>query len=488
MINANEQRVIAAASGTFEYQGKIYRAKASYISQLTAKLDREGVDLSAAGADAAVGQIMANVGTGVKQGYLEEVRETEKDRNSERSKGDSGSQTGNRPKDQEENESETKSGAQTKKDNPGDKTEDGTGDVAISGNDGTTSGDAGYEMPDQTEGGGAGDAGTEANAGAGIIQIYPEEAEKVEFTQKFTDNAVIANQISWEFGHYIMAVAVILVLFIVGTALYLKKIKKRKKMAGGLAGIILVSVAVIVIGVGYLFGREFCAADRWGQVVTESAYLKQSYDDVTAVMQECLERAGLPKETLDSCLEENVVYRDAKILAVSDGEAKQSVLEKRDLAIREAIAVAAPDIGGEQQMRMAQILVQKYKDRLEIPWQLYLEQEREAGRTGAGICFMAGGIAMAVGILVLKLKTRYLHRAVRGVYLGCLTGGAGFILSGVFGRFAGAELSIEPDSYGRLITMYVQSVCRSGVYFGILAVCVGLVFAMLSYFMKTRIE
>lgn len=488
MINANEQRVIDVASGTFEYQGKIYRAKASYISQLTAKLDRENVDLSAAGANAAIGQIMANVGTGVKQGYLEEVRETEKERNSEKSKGDSGSQTGNRPKDQEENESETKSGVQTKKDNPGDKTEDGTGDAATGGNDGTTSGDAGYEMPDQTGGAGAGDAGTEANAGAGIIQIYPEEAEKVEFVQKFTDNAGIANQTSRAFGQYMTVAAVIWVLCIVGTAVYLKKVKRRKKMAGGLVGIILTGAAWIAIGFGYLFGREACEADRWGQVVTGSAYLKESYDDVAAVMQECLERAGLPKETLDSCMEENAVYRDAKILAVSDGNAKQSVWEKRDLAIREAIAAAAPGLDGEQQIRMAQVLVQKYKDGLGIPWQLYLEKNREAGRTGAWICFMAGGIAMAAGILVLKLKTRYLHRAVRGLHLGCLIGGAGFLLSGVFGGLVGAPLVIEPEKYKELLENYVQSVCQSGLYLGILLLCAGLALGIVSYFMKTRIE
>lgn len=475
MINANEQRVINVASGTFEYEGKMYRAKASYVSQLTAKLDKEGVDLTSADANAAIGQIMANVGTGVKQGYLEEVGKTGKDGNSEKSKSKAG--------DVESTENSETAEKAEKAGNAGGVEKAGNAGSAENTSDGTA-----QEMPDETENGGAGDAGTEGNVVEGVMQIYPEEAEKVEFVQKFTDNAGIANQTSRVFGQYITAAVVIWVLFILGTAVYLKKIKRRKKMMGGLVGVVLVSVAVIAIGVGYLFGREVYAADRWGQVVTESAYLKASYDNVAAVMQECLDRAGLPKETLDACMDENAVYRDAKILAVSDEDAKQSVLEKRNLAIREAVAAAVPDVPEEQQIRMAQVLVQKYKEGLEIPWQAYLEKNREAGRMRIRICFLTGFMAIAAGILVLKLKTRYLHRAVRGLYLGCLAGGAGFTLSGVFCRLVESPLMIEPENYKRLLGNYVQSVCQSGAYFGILTVCVGLAFAIISYFMKTRIE
>lgn len=259
-------------------------------------------------------------------------------------------------------------------------------------------------------------------------------------------------------------------------------------MTGGLVGVILVGVAVIAIGFGYLFGREIYAGNRWGQVVTESAYLKESYENVVTVMQECLDRAGLPAETLDSCMDENSVYRDAKTLADGGEKAKQSILEKKNLVIREAVAAAAPGVPEEQQTGMAQILVQKYEEGLEIPWQTYLEENREAGRTRTGVCFLVGLIGIAAAILILKLKTRYLHRAVRGLFLGCFAGGAGFALSGIVCRFMETPLAIEPQKYKGLLENYVQSVCQSGVYFGILTVCVGLAFAIVSYFMKTRIE
>lgn len=510
MINANEQRVISAASGTFEYEGKTYRAKASYVSQLTAKLDKEGVDLTSADANAAISQIMANVGTGVKQGYLEEVGTTGKSGKSGKSAGGSkgssksgakdASETGaaggdaEKTENAEDSENAEKTENAENSENAGGGGEEGTAADAAAGksgsgeNAGNASDSIGRETPDGTEAGGTGGAGTEENTVPSVVQIYPEEAEKVESVQKFTDNAAIAKQTGRAFGQYIAAAAVIWALFILGTAVYLKKIKRRKRMMGGMAGIVLVSAAVIAVGAGYLFGREIYAADRWGQTVTESAYLKASYDDVAAVMQECLARAGLPKGTLESCIDENAVYRDAKALASGGGDAEEPVLEKRNLEIREAVAAAAPDVPEEQRAKMAQVLAQKYKERLEIPWQAYLEENREAGRNRLRICFLAGGAALAAGILVLKLRTRYLHRAVRGLYLGCLAGGAGFMLSGAFCRLAGPPLVIEPENYRRLLENYVQSVCQSGAYFGILTICVGLVFAIASYFMKTRIE
>ena len=46
-LNASEQELVAKAKGTFEWNGKEYRAKQAYIDQLTAYLCREDVDLSA---------------------------------------------------------------------------------------------------------------------------------------------------------------------------------------------------------------------------------------------------------------------------------------------------------------------------------------------------------------------------------------------------------------------------------------------------------
>lgn len=72
-INGNEARVIAAASGTFQYDGKTYRAGSAYINSLTSYLCNDDVDLTAAQADEAISMMYANVAEGVAQGYLYEV-------------------------------------------------------------------------------------------------------------------------------------------------------------------------------------------------------------------------------------------------------------------------------------------------------------------------------------------------------------------------------------------------------------------------------
>lgn len=72
-INSNEAGVIAAASGTFSYDGKTYQAGSAYINSLTSYLAADDVDLTAEQANEAISMMYANVGEGVAQGYLYEV-------------------------------------------------------------------------------------------------------------------------------------------------------------------------------------------------------------------------------------------------------------------------------------------------------------------------------------------------------------------------------------------------------------------------------
>ncbi|MCM1180040.1 MAG: hypothetical protein NC347_07275 [Clostridium sp.] len=72
-INSNEARVISAASGTFLYDGKIYKAGTAYINSLISYLSADDVDLSAAQADEAISMMYANIAEGVANGYLYEV-------------------------------------------------------------------------------------------------------------------------------------------------------------------------------------------------------------------------------------------------------------------------------------------------------------------------------------------------------------------------------------------------------------------------------
>ena len=72
-INSDEAGLIAAASGTFSYDGKTYRAGSAYINSLTSYLSGDDVDLTAEQCQSAMAQMYGSVAEGIERGYLYEV-------------------------------------------------------------------------------------------------------------------------------------------------------------------------------------------------------------------------------------------------------------------------------------------------------------------------------------------------------------------------------------------------------------------------------
>lgn len=70
-INENEAAVLAVATGTFQCEGKTYRAKDAYVAKLKAKLEEDGTDLTASESQEAIDMIYGNISVGVAEGYLE---------------------------------------------------------------------------------------------------------------------------------------------------------------------------------------------------------------------------------------------------------------------------------------------------------------------------------------------------------------------------------------------------------------------------------
>lgn len=72
-INSSEAGLIAAASGTFTYDGKTYRAGSAYVNSLTSYLSDDDVDLTAEQCQKAMSQMYDSVAEGIERGYLYEV-------------------------------------------------------------------------------------------------------------------------------------------------------------------------------------------------------------------------------------------------------------------------------------------------------------------------------------------------------------------------------------------------------------------------------
>ena len=72
-INDNEATVLAVASGTFTYNGKTYKAKSEYISELYSFLADDDTDLTADQAREAIDYIFSNIKDGIDSRYVYEV-------------------------------------------------------------------------------------------------------------------------------------------------------------------------------------------------------------------------------------------------------------------------------------------------------------------------------------------------------------------------------------------------------------------------------
>lgn len=72
-LNGAEQGIISAISATYEYNGAYYKVTDGYISQVSAYLSQDGVDLSDDQASEYLSQFYANIGTGISSGYMTKV-------------------------------------------------------------------------------------------------------------------------------------------------------------------------------------------------------------------------------------------------------------------------------------------------------------------------------------------------------------------------------------------------------------------------------
>lgn len=88
-INSAEQRLIAAVSGSFSYNGKSYVVKSGNIAEGRSKLAEDGVDLTEAEADSYIAQFHDSYEELVEEGYCNEVGGSSQNR-TDRANGNAG--------------------------------------------------------------------------------------------------------------------------------------------------------------------------------------------------------------------------------------------------------------------------------------------------------------------------------------------------------------------------------------------------------------
>lgn len=77
-INSAEERIIAVVSGNYKYDGKKYKITDEYQAQVREYLDRPDINFTDAEVSEYIATFYNNIGTGIDEGYLEEVKSSNK--------------------------------------------------------------------------------------------------------------------------------------------------------------------------------------------------------------------------------------------------------------------------------------------------------------------------------------------------------------------------------------------------------------------------
>lgn len=445
MINANEQRVIDVASGTFEYQGELYTVRPTYLKTLTNKLNEEDIELTSEQADQAVQTIFGNVERGVKEGYLKKLSKEEADeakkqgnirKHSELGVTDSG-EDGQEGQDGQEGE------------NPGEQQES----QVVKGKDGQT-------YPVQ-------------QAPLQINELDTLRTSEIEAVQTYTQNEQIAGQINGNEGNMAVAVLLSWAVCIVAVTIYLKKFKHRKKAFLVMLGASLMSLSILVAGNIYVNNSWAYSADTWQTAAIESGYFKECSKLVHEDLQKIFSGIGMEASVDLLALEDSDIYRDAKSIFTARLTGKDlPKLEKRQKEIQESLRLVLIRESTETINQVSDVIMERYRKVLDTPYAAYLHELRQDEKNRnvmlIGGCF----VLLLISILFIWRGSKYIHRKFRGISYGIGMAGTSFVVAKLTEPLWGAEIQAEPQEYESLFRHYMIWRSENIFYFGILLLCI----------------
>lgn len=437
MINANEQRVIRVAEGTFEYQGELYTVRSTYLRALKRKLNEKKVELTPEQADKALRKIYSNVEKGVREGYLKKLSREQAD------------------KKREEREPIFDSG---------DLFGDGSG----------TGVDAQQGKRQETQ------QGMTVPAAEGVQQapLHMEALEKIRSTEvegamAYTANEQVARQLNAGTGQTAVTMLAALGICIPVLVFYLKVFKHRRKAFPVMSGAVLMGLSILVAGGVYMCSSRAWSADTWETVAVESGYFKERQAVAQSDLRRVLAGIGLEPGVEISGLEDSAVYRDAKSI-FSARLAGQNLpeLSRRTKEIREALYSVLPKEPVENVNEVSDVLVRRYRMALDTPYAAYLSEMRQRGELRNTLIITGCFFMLVLSTVFIWRGTKYMHRRFRGLSYGIGMAGVAFLAAGAVNIMTAGPLSVEPEAYRLLFEGYVKWCNENILYFGILLLCI----------------
>lgn len=443
MINANEQRVLDVAEGTFEYNGELYTVRPTYLKTLRNEFDKESVEITAEKADEGIRTIYGNIVRGVREGYLmklsEEAAEKAKKEGKVRSLSEIGLEEEKKDGQQESNPQESEQQKQE----------------VVTGKDGET-----YPIQ-QTP--------------LRINELETLRTSEIESVQKYTSNEQVAGQLNANEGQMAVTILLSCIVCILVLTIYLKVFKHRRKAFLVMLGASLMSLSILVAGSVYVYDSWAYSPETWQTAAVESGYFKECSKFVQEDIQKIFSGIEMSSGVELLALEDSGIYRDAKSIFTARLNGKElPKLEKRQKEIEEALRLVLVKEPPQNVDKLSEVIMERYRKVLDTPYASFLYQLRQKEQNISVIIVIGSLVLLVISVILIWKGSKYVHRKFRGFSYGIGVAGTSFIVANLTNLFWGKKIQAEPQAYQSLFQHYMNWRSENILYFGILLLCISI--------------
>lgn len=447
MINANEQRIIDVAGGTFEYQNELYTVRPAYLEMLTKKMDEKEVELTQEQSEQVIQQIFGNIERGVKEGILKKVSGEKAEKAREQGEVHSLDEIG--------------------------VTGDGVANKDDTGKDDETK-DNGHQEKEMVTGK-DGELYPVQQTPLQIEALDDVQVGEIEAVQSYTANEQVSHQLNANLGQMALMMALSWVVCIFALSVYLKMFKRRRRAFLVMLGASLASLSILTIGSIFLYDSRACSPDTWQTVALESGYFRECTKSAQEELQKVLSAVELEANVELLNLDDNIVYRDAKSIFAARLAGKElPKLEKREKEIQEALCLVLPKEAVENVETVSKVLIERYRQVLDMPYAAYLYKLYEKEKVQHTVIAVISVVVLLFALAFIWRGSKYIHRKFRGLSYGIGMVGVSFIVAGVAELIVANPLQMEPKIYQTLFEHYLSWCGENVLYFGILLLCISI--------------
>lgn len=434
-INSNEAGVIAAASGTFTYNGKEYKAGSAYLNSLTSYLSGDAIDLTAEQASEAISMMYANVANGVAQGYLYEVTDdsavvttenastqtTEEQTIEEQTTEEQSTEENNDGSDKDTSDKDKKESE--KKESTENGTSDSEIDVWEAMSNPTDTKKKLEERPEKEE------AEVSVQMDQDEIVVTTKEQEQITISkdESFVPEWVLNATTVLAVLMFVITIVCAIILFAT-KCMCIKKRKsrkarpghsKRRKIRHNTRAVLTITVAVSTIGVLLMVGIYITLFNKNAimQNMQSSGYFRYAYSEYITSLAEDVQKSAT-EGTLDVAGMEKIQSYDEYLFAI-----KQSSLK----ALDGDMEIIVPDsnvapyiynlkVSYMKMFRMAGIFM-ILNVIIGIILMVYMDLRRERGVKHTAFSFLIASLVMGVFTLIMAIDKPYTEFYIEPDYL-----------------------------------------------------------------------